>query len=224
MSEDNPGICAQKLLTNEVDLALVPVAILPGLPEYHVLTDYCIGADGVVDSVKLYHNVPLQEIKRVLLDYQSRTSVNLTKVLFRFWWKSDPVFEDAEPGFEEKVSGTTAVVVIGDRTFALNGRYRYETDLAQAWKDFTGLPFVFAAWVSCGQLPAEFISRFNSVLADGVSQVDRAVTDSAGELSLPEEQVRVYLREKIDYHLDQAKRGAMNLFLEYLRKSGTRDR
>src|SRR5690606_31297707 len=150
----------EKLRSGEVQLALVPVALLPQLNEYHIISNYCIGADGIVDSVKLYHDVPLDEICSVLLDYQSLTSVNLTRVLFRFAWKRDVQFIEGRPGFEDEVAGNTAAVVIGDRTFALNGKYNYETDLAQAWQKFTSLPFVFAAWVSTEKLPDDFIQEF----------------------------------------------------------------
>src|SRR5688572_6575193 len=72
LQEDIPSICAQKLKFGQVDLALVPVALIPELDKYFIETDYCIGADGVVDSVKLYSEVPLEEITSITLDYQSK--------------------------------------------------------------------------------------------------------------------------------------------------------
>ena len=62
LSLDIPSDCGMKLLSGEVDLGLVPVAILPQLKEYHIISDYCIGAEGKVDSVALYSDVPLDEI------------------------------------------------------------------------------------------------------------------------------------------------------------------
>src|SRR5665213_3010681 len=70
ISLDNPAECARKLIENEVDLGLVPVAIIPLLKEAHILPGFCIGADGAVESVKLYSHVPLEKIKTILLDYQ----------------------------------------------------------------------------------------------------------------------------------------------------------
>lgn len=92
LQEDIPSICAQKLKFNQVDLALVPVALIPELDTYFIETDFCIGADGIVDSVKLYSSVPLSEIKTVTLDYQSKSSITLTKILFQFFWKQEVVF------------------------------------------------------------------------------------------------------------------------------------
>jgi chorismate dehydratase len=216
LQEDIPSQCAHKLKTGQVDLALVPVALLAELREFRVNTKFCIGADGIVDSVKLYHNVPLDQVQTVVLDYQSRTSVNLARVLFRFAWEKDVRFENATPGFETLVAGTRAAVVIGDRTFALNGKYRYETDLAQAWKEFTGLPFVFAAWVSHGELPPDFIKAFESILAYGVDHIDQAVEEDYEGQVLSKEQVKDYLHHRIDYKLDKPKLTALSLFLDYL--------
>src|ERR1043165_5988838 len=78
---DIPSVCADKLEENKVDIGLVPVAILPELEEHHIISDYCIGADGEVSSVLLLSDVPLDEIKSIHLDYQSRTSVMLAQVL-----------------------------------------------------------------------------------------------------------------------------------------------
>ncbi|NQX96939.1 MAG: hypothetical protein HRT73_03545 [Flavobacteriales bacterium] len=68
LSLDIPSDCAKKLLSGEVDLGLVPIAILPQLKEYHIISDYCIGAEGKVDSVALYSDVPLNEIEYIYLD------------------------------------------------------------------------------------------------------------------------------------------------------------
>ena len=74
---DYPSICADKLINRTVDLALVPVVVIPKLKDSHIISDYCIGADGAVDTVCLYSDVPITEIESIALDYQSRTSVAL---------------------------------------------------------------------------------------------------------------------------------------------------
>ena len=84
---DIPSVCAQKLKNKQVQIGLVPVAILPELESYQIITDYCIGAIGRVDSVKLFSEKPLEEITHVLLDYQSKTSVTLVQVLNKHFWK-----------------------------------------------------------------------------------------------------------------------------------------
>jgi len=218
LQEDIPSICAQKLKFKQVDLALIPVALLAELDNYFIETNFCIGANGKVDSVKLYSEVPLNEIKSVTLDYQSRSSITLTKVLFKFFWKLNVPYMDAKPGFENDIKGTSAAVVIGDRTFSLNGKYKYEYDLADEWKKFTGLPFVFAAWVSTEKLPQDFINEFNTVLKYGIDNILKAVDDDYNVKDLSKEKTIEYLKERIDYNLNTDKRKALDLFLDYIKK------
>jgi chorismate dehydratase len=217
LQEDIPSICAQKLKFNQVDLALVPVALIPELTSYNIESRFCIGADGAVDSVKLYSEVPLQNIKKVVLDYQSRSSITLTRVLFKNFWKKEVEFIDAGPGFEENISGNSAAVVIGDRTFALNGRFSHEFDLAAEWKKFTGLPFVFAAWVSVQKLDADFMKRFDETLAYGLAHIEQAVDSSPIHSSITRPKILDYLHNKIDYGFDENKKKALQLFLQYIR-------
>jgi chorismate dehydratase len=122
------------------------------------------------------------------------------------------------PGFENEIKNTNAAVVIGDRTFELNGKFKYDYDLAEEWKKFTGLPFVFAAWVSTEKLPQEFIKEFNSVLKHGIDNVLLAIKEGYNLKSLSKDQTIEYLVKRIDYNLDADKRKALDLFLEYIKK------
>jgi len=216
LQEDIPSICAQKLKFGQVDLALVPVALLPELESSFIVSDYCIGANGKVDSVKLYSQVPLTELDTVVLDYQSKSSITLTKVLFKFFWKLPAKFVEARPGFESQIEGRQAAVVIGDRTFNLNGQFAYEYDLAEEWETFTGLPFVFAAWVSRVALDADFIKEFNAVLKDGLDHLDQAVEEDYAGGRLSKSETLHYLKERISYPLDAHKKEALQLFVKYI--------
>lgn len=218
LQEDIPSICGQKLKFGQVDMALMPVAMLAELDHFFIETGFCIGANGAVDSVKLYSQVPLEDIGTVTLDYQSRSSITLTKVLFRFFWRKEMQYADARPGFEQEINGSNAAVVIGDRTFAMNGRYAYEYDLASEWKKFTGLPFVFAAWVSREKMPAAFISEFDAVLAEGVQNIEQAVQEHGPVKNLSAPKTIEYLTQRIDYRLDEGKRKALELFLNYIKQ------
>lgn len=218
LQEDIPSICAQKLKYKQVDIALVPVALLPELDQYHIETDYCIGANGKVDSVKLYSAVPLEQIKTVTLDYQSKSSITLIKVLLKFFWKHPVDYLEAKPGFENDIEGTNAAVIIGDRTFGLQGKHAYEYDLAEEWKKFTGLPFVFAAWVTTEKLPEDFIADFNKVLKKGMDNIEQAVEEDYAIKNLSKEDTIIYLTQRIDYKLTNDKRKALNLFLDYIKQ------
>ncbi len=210
---DIPSVCAQKLKSKTVDIGLVPVAILPKLENYYIISDYCIGANGKVDSVKLFSNKPLNEITHILLDYQSRTSVTLVQVLNTHFWKLPIQFIDAKKGFEKEIHDTTGAVIIGDRTFGLT-EYPYQYDLAEEWKKYTGLPFVFACWVSNKPLDPKFVSEFNAVLADGINHIDEAVAEKP--IHIKGFDAIDYLKHKISYDLNDDKRKALKLFLELM--------
>ena len=212
---DIPADCAKKLLAGEVDLGLVPVAILPQLKEYYIISDYCIGAEGIVDSVALYSDVPLNEIEEVYLDYQSKTSITLVQVLAEKYWKITPNWKKATAGFENEIEGTTAGVIIGDRTFNLSKTYKYKYDLSEEWFKFTGLPFVFACWVSNKELSEVFISNFNKALKIGVDNIEESIFGH-DEYSVSKKQLATYLTEHISYGLDGQKRKAIDRFLEFV--------
>ncbi len=215
LHKDIPSECARKLITGEVDLGLIPVAAIPNMEEAHVISNYCIGAVGKVKSVLMVSDVPLQEIENIYLDYHSRTSVNLCKVLCREHWNIAPNFIAGEAGFENQISGTTAGVIIGNRTFHLEKDYSYMFDLAEEWQILTGLPFVFAAWVSNKKLSAEFIEEFNQVMQEGLSQQDISIKSSAQKI-VSKEVLKDYLTTYIDFDFDSTKRKAMKLFLSKL--------
>jgi chorismate dehydratase len=217
LEEDIPSICAQKLLFNQVDIALIPVAVIPELKEYHIISDYCIGSDGKVESVKLYSEVPLNQIEEIALDYQSKTSVALIRILAKEKWNITPVYTNALPGFEENISGASAGVVIGDRTFQLNGKFKHEFDLSEEWKELTGLPFVFAAWVANKKISDEFVLRFNTALENGVKNISEAVIELNQKQILRNEDAKAYLNKAISFSMDENKKLALNFFLDKLK-------
>ena len=172
LTEDYPAKIAQMLIDDEVDVGLIPVAATLKLKEWHIVGDYCIGSEGPVASVCIFSQVPMEQIERIYLDYQSRTSVNLAKILLREYWKKEVELVDATgEDFREEIKGTTAGVVIGDRALQQRLQSKYIYDLAEAWKLHTGLPFVFAAWIANKKLPGEFVTAFNEANAVGLQHL-----------------------------------------------------
>ena len=172
---DYPSRIAQKLIKDEIDLGLVPVAIIPELKQSHIISDYCIACNGAVASVCLFSDVPLSEIKTILLDYQSRTSAELLKILLRGYWNISPALIQAEQGYESAIAGATAGLIIGDRALHERRNFKFIYDLGEAWKQFTGLPFVFAAWISNKPLAADFITQFNAANRLGCDNLEKVV-------------------------------------------------
>ncbi|MES2287003.1 MAG: menaquinone biosynthesis protein [Bacteroidota bacterium] len=214
---DIPSVCAQKLIEGKVDIGLIPVAVLPQLKEKYIISDYCIGAEGKVASVILYSKVPLQEIKNILLDYQSKTSVLLVKVLAANFWKIDPQWISAKADYENDIEGNTAAVIIGDRTFELENKYPYSYDLAEEWQKLTQLPFVFACWVANKKLPDHFISEFNRALKFGIDNRTKLIAELVEQNTYATD-IGAYLTINIKYDYDSLKEKALNLFLDYISK------
>lgn len=210
---DYPASIAAKLQNNEIDIGLVPVAIIPHLNEHHLITNYCIGCDGPVASVCIFSEVPINEIKTVLLDYQSRTSVALAKLLLKEFWKIEPEFIDTKSEYQSEISGTTAGLLIGDRALAQRKTSKFIYDLGEAWKVHTGLPFVFAAWVSNKKLPPNFVIDFDEANGAGLQNIDAVVAlNPYADFDL-----KKYFTERISYVLDEKKRMGLEMFLDKIK-------
>lgn len=207
LSLDNPSICAQKVIDDEADLGIIPVAALLSLPEAHIITDFCIGTEGAVDSVFIFSHKPIEEVQTLCLDKQSRTSNGLARVLLKHYWKR-------EVSLVADMEQADAYVLIGDRTFGKKHLVPFVYDLGLAWKEFTDLPFAFAVWVSNRQLPENFIASFNEALKVGVSKPEAVIS------GLPEYvgfDYHHYLTTSLNYHLTDEKKQAIEKYLTLLK-------
>lgn len=210
---DYPAKIAKMLLNDEVDIGLVPLSTIPAMKEYHIISDFCIGCNGEVASVCLFSEVPMAEIESVVLDYQSHTSVALFRILIKEHWNISPRLLEGAPGYEERIQGTTAGLIIGDRALIQRKRSKYMYDLGSAWKEMTGLPFVFAAWVSNKVLPQTFIDSFNAATGEGFDHLEEIVAAHPFDAY----DLHEYYTKNIDYRMDDQKRKALDLFLVKLK-------
>ncbi|EOR96393.1 Menaquinone via futalosine step 1 [Arcticibacter svalbardensis MN12-7] len=204
---DIPSDCASKLINNQVDIGLVPVAALLNIPNYQILGNYCIGSVGAVNSVFIFSTKPIEEVKTVRLDPQSRTSNNLAKVLIKNYWKQTPDYI---------LNGEAdAFVEIGDRTFGKKQNYSFAYDLGEEWFKFTGLPFAFAVWASNKPIDQSFITEFDAALKLGLDSRDQVL------LTLPQRcdfDLHDYLFHKLDFNLTDSKRTSIDKYLELVQK------
>jgi len=209
-----PSKIAQDLLEDTIDIGLIPVAIMPLLSNPQIVSKYVIGTEGEVASVALFSQVPMDQIEKVYLDYQSRTSVALAKVLLAQYWKKEVEFLIAAEGYINEISGTTAGIIIGDRALASLKRFEHIYDLGLAWKQHTGLPFVFAAWVANKPIPPKFIEAFDAANAYGLKHLDEVIA-----LIPAAEQVydlHKYYTENISYEFTEEKKKGLEKFLKLI--------
>jgi len=210
-----PAQIAQALLNDTIDIGLVPVAIMPLLKNPQIVSKCVIGSEGEVASVALFSQVPMEQIESVYLDYQSKTSVALAKVLLAQYWKKEVEFMEATEGYINEISGTTAGVIIGDRALASLNRFEHIYDLGLAWKQHTGLPFVFAAWVANKPIPADFLEAFDLANEYGLTHLDEVIaliptSDQVYDL-------HKYYTQNISYDLTSEKREGLDKFLEIIK-------
>jgi chorismate dehydratase len=218
LETDHPADCASKLINNSVDIGLIPVAVLPLLKEYHIIGDYCIGANGNVRTVMLLSNCTFGDIKNIYLDYRSRSSVSLTKVLAKNSWKREFRWINTTKEFDfTNIGLDEAVVLIGDQCFEFENSFIYKIDLAMEWKKFSGLPFVFACWTSNKHIDPAFIREFNEALSVGVNNIDAVVEMFGNTGTITGDNLRRYLKENIDFNFNEKKKDGLKLFLELMK-------
>jgi chorismate dehydratase len=213
LTTDIPSVVASKLIMGQTDIGLIPVGALNDLRNFEIIGDYCIGAYGNVRTVVLISDVPLDEIETILLDHESRTSVLLARILARFHWKKNILFRPAYPGYEiNSVRDTTAGVVIGDRVFKVEKRYKYSLDLSEEWVRFTGLPFVFAVWAANKNVSKQFRKDFNEALESGIKNISEIV--ALEKDNYPGIDITDYYLTNLSFPLDDPKREGMKRFVE----------
>lgn len=218
LSLDIPAVCAQKLASGAADLSLAPVAVIPDIQETCLVSDFCIGATGPVKTVCIFSEKPISHIKKLYLDFHSKTSATLVPLLCRDYWNIQPEFLPATDGFERRIAGDTAGLIIGDRAIGRERDFPFVYDIGEAWINWTGLPFVFAAWVSTRPLDPEFIRRFNAALQFGISRIPELTKIIP---AIPGFDMEAYFRKNISYDLDKAKLNGMHRFLNMVNNSGT---
>ena len=154
-----PTALNAKMAAGELDVSVVSaVEYARDSRRYLLLPDLAISCDGPVRSVMLFSKRPATELtsRRVLVSKSSMTSVALLELLFENVWHARPNFvpTDAEISDVARFDGEDhdARLVIGDAALLLSSgaapRYPHSYDLGEVWKEWTGLPFVFAVWVA----------------------------------------------------------------------------
>lgn len=215
--EEYPSKLVQMLIDDEIDLGLVSTASIPFLKTPHIVSDYVIAATGDVASVCLFSQVPIEEIDTVLLDYQSKTSINLCKILLQFHWKKEVKYILTKDEFSNQIQGKTAGVIIGDRALIQRENFPYVYDFAREWTAFTGKPFVFAAWIANKEIPEDFLKDFNEANSYWEKYIDQIIT----EHPFPAYDLRHYFTHNINYEVTPEMKEGLELFLDYMKKIET---
>ena len=217
-----PADVADELGAGRLDIGLIPSIEVQRLTGLHVVPGLCVAATHEVQSVILVSRGPMQAIRSVALDRNSRTSAALVQVLMHDKYGIVPKVDVASPDPEEMLERADAALIIGDPALHVD-RGRYEVwDLAAEWRALTGRPFVFAVWAVRADLAtrgAEICSRLEASLALGLERLDDVVDRAVEQLRLGPSEVRRYLTESLSYRLDDDAREGL---LEFYRRAAAR--
>ncbi len=212
-----PRELAEKLAHGEIDIATLPVFEL--LRSGYVLLPHCaIACDGAVRSVRLFSQTPLNAIRSVLLDRSSLTSSHLLRILCSELLHISPGYTvSREPlgrNFDIGATRHDAVMVIGDTALAWESRFQYSLDLGEAWKQLTGLPFVFAGWVAGSDVAVshDIVDRLVECRQAGERNVYNIAVREAGRYDREVRDLVDYLSQSIRYRLGDRELQAIELY------------
>jgi chorismate dehydratase len=122
-----------------------------------IANQVCIASHGEVLSVRLFSKVPFSSIQTLALDQSSMTSNALVQIILAESYQVRPKAEPHPPCLEEMLAENDAALLIGDLGMDAEGAGLQILDLGQAWRDLTGLPFVWALWTGQERLTPELV-------------------------------------------------------------------
>jgi chorismate dehydratase len=216
---DVPSRLLDGLREGRFEVALLPVIDYQRMPGLRLLTSGGIGSDGRTMTVRIFSPVPIERITTLACDTDSHTSVALARVILaeRFGIRPEFVPLDAAP-----IDPGVARLLIGDKVVCEEpAGLDHQLDLGEAWKQRTGLPFVFAAWmaragVELGDLPA----RLEQAKREGRAHIDSILSRYAIPRGWPAPIAREYLTERLQYDIGPDHLDAIRLFHQLAYKYG----
>ena len=230
--DNAPARSAELLAERRVDAALVPVIEYQRIEDVLLVGDVCVGAKEKVQSVCLVtKGLDLKEARSVALDVSSKTSAALTKIIFREFLGFEPVWKDAEPDLNEMLKAADCALLIGDPALSIaecvvrnadlplasDAPNLRKFDLAELWKTFTDLGFVFAMWMTRNEFcPIDFAAARD----EGLRHLEEIISNYETEIPLTKADFRKYLAENISYSVDGAMREGLELFFALAQKNG----
>jgi chorismate dehydratase len=200
---DYPSRLAVDLELGRLDVALIPIIEYFRAGTYRLVPNISIASHGPVLSVTLFSRVPWSEIRRVALDEGSRTSAALAQILLRMRHHVQPEIRPLPLDQPAENADADAVLLIGDRAMhACLPGFQYAFDLGQEWHDWTGLPFVYAAWaVRDGVDLGPVAEALMEAKRRGLENIGPIAAREAGQLGLDAGFCRRYLSNIIRFDL-----------------------
>ena len=225
--DNAPARSAELLAQNRIDAALVPVIEYQRIENIFLVPNVCVGANEKVRSVCLVtKGEDLRDVKIVSLDISSRTSVALTKIIFREFLGFEPEYKISKPNVTQMLNESDCALLIGDpalmiadcETEKTKNRVR-KFDLVETWKSFTGFGFVFAMWMAnIDKIEAAKTIDFAEARDEGLSHLGEIISNYESQISLEREDFKKYLSENISYSISDSMQNGLELYYKLAEK------
>ena len=230
-----PSLCAEALRSGQADVAVIPAIEYQRMDDVVVLPGMTIAARDEVRSILVIAKKPIEQARRIALDSSSRSSAALVRLLCAGRWNIAPEFVDAAPDPEAMLAEADAALLIGDPALRVALRAEasphelsvpgYATvfmyDVAHEWREMTGRPCVLAMWVARrGAARPEVVADFLASREFGLNHIPEIAAKAAGQLDLPARELERYLRENIQFSLDEESRAGLELYFRLCAEAG----
>lgn len=216
--DNAPSRSAELLAKDRVDVALTPVIAYQMLEDVRLIPDVCVGAREQVRSVRLVtRGMDLENVRSVSLDTSSKTSVCLSKIIFREFLGFEPEWRNAEPHLENMLDESDCALLIGDPALALSVSEVFTSfDIVELWRKYTGFGFVFAMWMTrLDKCPVNLAA----IRDEGLRHIDEIAANYAGDIGLTSDDLKTYLTENISFSIDRSMQKGMELYFELAAKN-----
>jgi chorismate dehydratase len=242
-----PSQCAEQLRTGQADVAIIPAIEYQRIDDLVILPDMAIASKKLVRSLLIITKKPIEQAKSFALDFSSRSTQTLTRILCAEKWKVAPQFFEAPPDLGAMLKQADAALLIGDPALRIavgmekdswpgsecqtvckaaalgitGPELLYVYDVVAEWRSLTGLPAVLAVWAARRDVASpELATDFLASRDFGLSRIPEICLDAARELELPQRTLESYLRQNIDFSLDEENHRGLELYFAHAAKQG----
>jgi chorismate dehydratase len=226
---DLPSECARLLHADDIDLGLIPSIEYLRSDSYRIVPGLAIASCGPVASVALFTRRPMTDVRSIVMDTSSRTSVALVRVLCARLFKIEPTIEARSPDLNAMLARGDAALLIGDKALVWEPEMVrrkpdsivQKIDLGGAWTSMTGLPFVWAFWAGrAGRVTEDEVAALEAARDAGVNQSDAIAREYFRDAPQHRDLGARYLRDNIKYYLGAEERAGLELFYRYAAEAG----
>lgn len=246
-----PSQCAEDLHAGRADVGIIPSIEYQRMEDVVALPGMAIASKREVRSLLVVSKVPIEAAQSLALDTNSRSTVGLARILSRRHWNIDPEFIDMPPDPDEMLARADAALVIGDPALRLRLRVDalmakapgtagccccggdddeqpvkgvetlFVYDMAQQWREMSGLPAVLAIWVARrGVITPQIAADFRASREYGLSHIGEIAEGAALKLELPPRELESYLTDNIDFSLDDENLAGLRRYYEECAAAG----